>query len=223
MTIEEMHQQIEQETFNVDGLMPERIDEILNDMIYEFIRSVLPKKRNPYQEGIDDSVIAAKNLDTLKIHRKVIELVETNYDIETYRIPDNCLYPLYFEAFSHYSITPKPANREHPQKMFTGRIVDFEYLGEIMTNAITKSSYNSPLAMLADTHLKVVIDESFIIKGLYLSYLRLPQKVSISLGQNCDLPESVHSIIVNRAIAYILENSESERLQTKTALNQLNT
>ena len=222
MTIQDMHRRIEQECFHVDGLFPERIDEILNDEISAFVRSKLPKKRNPFQEGIDDSVIAAKDLDTLKVFRMPMPAPQMGTVSDTYQLPLECLYPLGFDCELHYSITGRPATTSHPRKISNGRMVDFEFAGEIMQNYIKKSDYKSPAGVLANGNLQLLKDKSFIVKELYLSYLRIPAQVSISLNHHCDLPESVHSLIVNRAIAYILENSESERLQTKAALNQRN-
>ena len=223
MTIQDMHRRIEQETFHIDGLFPERIDEILNDTIEDFIRSKLPKKRNFYQEGIDDTVIGAKDLDTLKVFREILtpdglpEIVS-----EGFVIPSTCLYPISFDSELYYSMTYKPATVDHPRKISYGRVIDFEYMGEVMSNAIKKSDYKSPLGVLVNSKLKVVKDKSFIIKELYLTYLRKPNTVSVISNPkvDCDLPENTHALIVNRAIAYILENSESERLQTKAAFNQ---
>lgn len=223
MTIQDMHRRIEQETFHIDGLFPERIDEILNDTIEDFVRSKLPKKRNVYQEGIDDSAIAAKDLDSLKVFRNPLvpdaipELISEGFDI-----PVNCLYPLGFDSEVYYSITYKPATLTHPRKIANGRIIDFEYMGEVMMNSVKQSDYRSPLGVLIDKKIRIIKDKSFIIKDLYLTYLRKPNVVDVISNPqvNCDLPESVHALIVNRAIAYILENSESERLQTKAAFNQ---
>lgn len=221
MTIEDMHRRIEQETFHVDGLFPERIDEILNDTIEDFVRSKLPKKRNAFQEGVDDSVIAAKDLDSLKVFRQMVPSDQISELVsETYPLPSNCLYPIGFDTELHYSISHKPSSTTHPRKISNGRIVDFEYTGEIMLNSIKKSDYKSPVGVLANQKLKIIKDKSFIIKGLYLTYLRQPAKVSVISNVDCDLPESTHSLIVNKAIAYILENSESERVQTKLAFNQ---
>jgi hypothetical protein len=224
MTIQDMHRRIEQETFHVDGLFPERIDEILNDTIEDFIRSKLPKKRNIYQEGLDDSTIAAKDLLTLKVFRQFLSPDNVTDPVSTgFNLPANCLFPLSFDTEIYYSITHKPSTLQHPRKITPGRIVDFEYMGEIMVNSIKQSTHKSPLGVLVNDRLRVVKDKSFIIKDLYLNYLKKPDKVRITLNPvHCNLPESTHTLIVNRAIAYILENSESERLQTKAALNQKN-
>jgi hypothetical protein len=226
MTITDMHRRVEQECFHVDGLFPERIDEILNDAIDDFVRAKLPKKRNPFQEGIDDSVLAAKDLDSLKVFRESLPLdnsLDGHVSVE-FPLPQNCLYPLGFDTELHYSITARPATENHPRKISHGRMVDVEFAGEYMLNTIEKSNFKSPAAVLADGSLRLLKDKSFIIKGLYLTYLRKPARVSVTSNPtvDCDLPESVHRFIVNRAIANILENSESERLQTKAALNQTN-
>lgn len=222
MTIEEMHIKMEQELFHVDGLDPERIDNILNDQIDKFVRSKLPKKRNFYQEGIDDSTIASKDLETLKVFFHDLGTGNKSAAGSSYILPENCLYPLAFDAMLSYSLTKKEATALHPEKLSPGRFVDFKLKGEVMDNELQKSTYKSPLAVILDGEIRVMEDKSFILKGLYLTYIKKPAKVSITLNNDCDLPESVHNLIVDNAIAYVLENSESERVQTKAAFNQKN-
>jgi hypothetical protein len=222
MTIQDMHVRIEQELFHVDGLFPERIDQILNDQINSFVRSKIPAKRNAYQEGIDDSIISAADLDTLKVF--YADLSPGNHTLTYYEfsIPENCLYPISFDAFSHYSISHKPATQDHPENVFSGRLIDITSASESRNNQVQKSDYRSPMGVLVGGKLNILKDKSFILKGANLTYIKKPAVVDLSSPTNCDLPLSVHAIIVDRAIAYILENSESERLKTKAAFNQRN-
>ncbi len=222
MTIQEMHQRIEQELFHIDGLDPERIDQVLNDEILNFVRTKLPKKRNLTGEGLDDDMLNAMDLSELK-RTVALGNIISEARTATFPLPEQpkCLYPIKFFAEVHYSLTRKPANTSHPVTYSPGRILDSEYEHEIAADPLLKSSYKSPAGVIEGDKLIVAVDKSFILKGVRLTYIKYPQKVSLSSSKDCDLSEHVHPLIVNRTVAALLEQSESQRMQTKVAMNNI--
>lgn len=76
-----------------------------------------------------------------------------------------------------------------------------------------------PLRMYINGSVKLVSDGNYTIPYYFLTYLKLPTKISV--GVNCDLPEHTHQEIVKLAVDMFLENNSSQRVQTYP--NQVNT
>ena len=86
-----------------------------------------------------------------------------------------------------------------------------------------KTTYLSPIAYIEDDTVKIVGDSSFIVSTCTLIYVKKPAIVSLSLGVNCDLPEGVHSEIVDLAISYAKTELNSPDWEKKLADLKLNT
>lgn len=71
-----------------------------------------------------------------------------------------------------------------------------------------------PIRMLRDDEILYISDGTYSITDCYLTYIRKPAEVDLTSNVTCDLPESVHSEIVNIAVKKILENIESQRYMT---------
>lgn len=76
-----------------------------------------------------------------------------------------------------------------------------------------------PLRLYVDGKVILVSDGSYTISYYFLTYLKLPTKISV--GTNCDLPEHTHQEIVKLAVDMFLENISNQRVQTYP--NQVNT
>lgn len=101
--------------------------------------------------------------------------------------------------------------------------------GDYLEHPFANTSSNRPVAIIhaGETpysvgRLQVITNERFILSNVDLTYIRRPAKVSLSLNISCDLPVHTHEEIVDKAILIILETIESRRVQSKSALNQIN-
>ena len=57
-------------------------------------------------------------------------------------------------------------------------------------------------------------DDIFIIESVKITYIRKPQKISLSLGLSCELPEHNHQEVVDMTVSSILEAFQDSRYQT---------
>ena len=102
------------------------------------------------------------------------------------------------------------------------RIIRAEEFPHYMNHPFADSTSNNPSGFVVNDLLEIHTNKRFILSKVKLVYIRKPAKVSLSLNVSCDLPEHVHEEIVDRTVADILETIESERLQGKMSLNNLN-
>ena len=98
------------------------------------------------------------------------------------------------------------------------RVVDNAEVYFMNRNPFAKSNIDSPLATVSENDIRVYQDgESFILKGIYADYIRIPASIDLSLSQDCELAEHTHQEIVDIAVKNVLEAIESPRYQTNSA------
>ena len=95
-----------------------------------------------------------------------------------------------------------------------------------------KTAYNTPIvrqpavALISDPttkymYMEVVVDAYTTLSGVILTYYRKPLRINTTTGvSKCELPESVHSEIVDLAVNMFITEGKY-RLQTKPS-NQSN-
>jgi hypothetical protein len=97
------------------------------------------------------------------------------------------------------------------------RVVDNAEVHFMNRNPFAKSVVDSPLATVSQEDIKVYQDgESFILKGIFADYIRIPAEIDLPLGQDCELADHTHQEIVDIAVKNILEAIESPRYQTNS-------
>ena len=57
----------------------------------------------------------------------------------------------------------------------------------------------------------IYTNDIFIIYVLKLTYLKIPEEISLTLGINCELPDHTHREIVDMTISGILEGITDPR------------
>ena len=78
-----------------------------------------------------------------------------------------------------------------------------------------------PLRLFKDNYVELVTDGNYIINFYYIRYIKLPTNIYLG-GPNCELPEHMHSEIVNYAVSLYLENTGDNRYQSnKVELNTI--
>ena len=105
-----------------------------------------------------------------------------------------------------------------PQSEVPVRVVDNADVYFMQQNPFAKSQLNSPLATISDVDIRVYQDaESFILEGISADYIRIPESIALTSGQDCELAEHTHQEIVDIAVKNVLEAIESPRYQTNSA------
>jgi len=105
-----------------------------------------------------------------------------------------------------------------PQAQVPVRVVDNAEVYFMQQNPFAKAQLNSPLCTISEDDVSVYQDaESYILEGITADYIRIPQNIDLSFGQDCELAEHTHQEIVDIAVKNILEAIESPRYQTSSA------
>ena len=105
-----------------------------------------------------------------------------------------------------------------PQAQVPVRVVDNAEVYFMQQNPFAQAQLNSPLCTISEDDISVYQDaESYILEGITADYIRIPQNIDLSFGQDCELAEHTHQEIVDIAVKNILEAIESPRYQTSSA------
>lgn len=69
--------------------------------------------------------------------------------------------------------------------------------------AFFKTQAESPISELAGGILSVYTDKTFIVSNTVVSYVRKPRRISLTLGQDCELAPMFHQTICDLTVEYI--------------------
>lgn len=84
------------------------------------------------------------------------------------------------------------------------RLTPSSSIASLQTAAFFATKHYSPISELNNNILYVYRDNSFIVSGIEISYISAPQTISLSLGTDCNLPETTHQKICDLTTEYIL-------------------
>lgn len=86
----------------------------------------------------------------------------------------------------------------------------------ILEDPFNTTKYTSPKYTVAENYIDIHTDTIFIVDYVRLKYIRIPRRMSLSLGVGCELPLHTHQEIVEMAIKSILEGIESQRYTSQS-------
>jgi len=93
----------------------------------------------------------------------------------------------------------------------------FSQLDDIFTmlkDPFNTTKYTSPLFTVRQNNIDIYTDNLFVVEQIKLTYLKLPNDISLSLGINCELPDHTHREIVDMTISSILEGITDPRYKS---------
>lgn len=181
----------------------------------------------------DDQMIAetnthTKNTDSIKsllVEKELTSVGSTVNGFIRYRLPNSTSdeYFLYVHSFSKVKGTYK----QHTNYVkVDNQLVKYRDLGKFI-----KTAYNTPIirqpavALVSDPttkymYLEVAVDAYTTLGNVVLTYYRKPLRFNTTDGASkCELPESIHSEIVDLAVNMFISEGKY-RLQTKPNNNQ---
>ena len=126
--------------------------------------------------------------------------------------------------------TTKVINNTRPTNGTTGTIVDnrlanSDQVATLMNTPFYKTSVESPISELRSNVLSVHCDDSLTVKRVYITYIRIPQTVSLTLGTNCEITEQFHQTICDLAVEYItsrIKDGVGNQMITQNTENRVN-
>ncbi len=103
-------------------------------------------------------------------------------------------------------------------KRHNNRLSGTDIIPSLNESSYWKSSHYSPISELEGNNLYIYRDNSFIVTGTGISYIRKPQPISLSLNSDCEFAdERVQRAICDLAIEYIkgtVQNVEGKQLKS---------
>lgn len=93
----------------------------------------------------------------------------------------------------------------------------FSQLDDIFTmlnDPFNTTKHTSPLFTVRQNNIDLYTSDIFIIDEVKLTYLKLPDNISLPLNINCELPDHTHREIVDMAISSILEEITDPRYKS---------
>lgn len=102
--------------------------------------------------------------------------------------------------------------------------VDAEDIGKYLETPHNKPYFEQPICFLEGNNLVVITDSYCSVNSIYIKYLREPRVLVLSVSNvakettTCELPEYACQEIVDLAVTILLENIESQRIQTQPVI-----
>lgn len=98
-----------------------------------------------------------------------------------------------------------------------------QYLSVVESSTFDKSKFNALNITLEDNVILIPNDEKFLVTVGMLNYIRKPAEVNLSLGIDCDLPDTgdVHNYICAKAAEELMLSIESPNWQARFETNKL--
>lgn len=84
----------------------------------------------------------------------------------------------------------------------------------LLNDPFNNTKPSSPLTTIRNNQIDIYTSDIFIIEKVKITYIRKPQKISLSLGLSCELPEHNHQEVVDMTVSSILEIFQDSRYQT---------
>lgn len=170
-----------------------------------------------------------RNSDSIKsllVERSLTQSGSTSNNVARFRLPYSSTdeYFLYVHSVSKVTGTYKQYTTE---TTVDNQLVKYRDLPKFMQTAYNVPIVRQPaVALISDPtskymYMEVVVDKYTSLKGVVLTYYRKPLRFNTTTGASkCELPESVHSEIVDLAVNMFITEGKY-RLQTRPS-NQSN-
>lgn len=217
--------------FAYQGLDHSEIDLQINHQIDLFIEAVVDKYygrelKIGVKEGFQEDVARLDNLRTLHVKNASVSLT-TNPDGSTFPLPTDYSHHIKTKVIASYTCVDVTTNVNSgvTKKTITNtltnqvRIGESENMENMRNHPFYKTRKESPLGEIANNIIQIYTDSSFNITQAFVDYIKKPAVVAYVEDINgnydplnsvtCDLPHTVHRIIVNMTVIAISKIIES--------------
>lgn len=235
MDVKSMHFEFKLKLDRIDTLSnPDfnvaEIDWLLNEAQLLIVKQRFTQNNNQ-QSGFETNTKRIGDLSTLVVKQPEqdgIIPIDNSIDLSTLKFP--FLYLL--RADADVQLNPNCIKR------VTLKYVQHDDLSEALKDPFNKSSLDSIVYTIGKTNASnspsiYIYPENFNVIKIFPEYLKLPNRISfggykfidgtISTTSNCELPEQIHSEIIDLAVQLASFNIENpEYIQLKNAKIQIN-
>lgn len=223
MTVQEMHYAVDQGLQKVgssvyDSFLPAEIDFWLNRAQDRFIKQRLHPVSDPKRLGYSKTV---KRLDDLRMITTIDYddgvSPSTTVQFVDFDLPVDYRFLINARVEMHYNGCGDQVSTSDPLVVRDLRVAEQDKVYSLQGSPFSKSTAENPLGFMYDENIRVFQDgKKFILKNIYIDYLRIPRQISLSLLSDCELAEHTHQEIVDITVRNMVEAIESPRYQTNT-------
>jgi hypothetical protein len=226
MTIQEMHIEV---GLGVQGLGPSRFDDFLPEEVdyalnkaqsrivkqsYNYDSRLRPKGFEQSQKRIDD----LKNL--LKTAQVVPAIATSAYDyVKQASLPADYMFGVNFKGrIKHKNCKPledRISITNPTTEVSNLRFVQHDDIDDVLKDPFNTTKIDGPLYTMENDKIFIYESAIFIVDLVFITYLKTPVKMSLSLQVDCELSEHLHSEIVEEAVQILLSDTGNPRVQQK--------
>ena len=94
------------------------------------------------------------------------------------------------------------------------KFIQLDDIFTMLNDPFNTTKYTTPLFTVRQNNMDIYTSDIFIIEEVKLTYLKLPEEISLTLGTNCELPDHTHREIVDMTISSILEGITDPRYRS---------
>lgn len=231
MTIDQMHIQLQLRLQKInsnafDNFIEEERDEYLNLAISRFVKNRFMPESNYMGEGFEQSQKRYDDLRTLVKKDESLTVTYVSGDVaqrgmfvDRGEFPTDYNYLVSIRCKVDYSrsgitfTVPDSARvpdgdegTDYKTWITKANIVQSDDIYELLKDPFNKTSPKEPIADISEDGIDVYTDDTFLIDGIIINYLKKPTTVSLSTSTDCDLPEHTHDEIVDMATELMLSD-----------------
>lgn len=201
----------------VRGILPESIDEFINESIVQNVRASLLGNAQPQQ---DVRTPQYTKVSALNAYYTLFVTYSFNKNI-SYKTANEgtiveCTLPETPLAITNFVVKYKAGDDKFVKR--DCRVIESERIHQTLNDYLNRASYDFPIVNLVKGHSDKRFDISLFtgdsrldVSGFDISYIRMPATVHLDedawesgnteTSVNCDLPEHLHRQIVETAVA----------------------
>jgi hypothetical protein len=132
-----------------------------------------------------------------------------------YDVPDG----YWFSLLEEINVTYDDCNGDEVSDRIEVKAIDLGKYSKYIKDPFNKPNKKRALRLMQYNKITIITDADTTAGYLYLRYVKEPDVVSLSGGVTISLSNHTHDEIVDLAVVLALENIESPRMQTSSALN----
>lgn len=197
---------------NVRSILPEQVDIILNTAQTDVLNQII---RENVGVGGDNSTNTNK-LYEVNVLKPLIKSLPKSLNNNVFELPSDLYFLISITADIYKEHKKTHESSDAFEEACNVRIINIARLAETLHDAVLKPTHFSPIACLKEKdnmHVycgrnKYTGNDSEI-KALYVHYIKKPQQVKLDTATgntnvSCEMDESLHEIIVRRAVELYL-------------------
>lgn len=217
MTVDEAQIELEitvdkRSTSQAPELSPEVQDYFLNEATARYVKTHY-SKNNIYKAGFEEIQKRTDDLRTLIVTEEMPVVVVPYEDANFVQVElEDTANQYWFYLRGRAQVTKENCGSQWKRV----KLVQQDDLEKVLDDPFNKPTYTRPVIYFENGNIICVSDSSFTIDSFKVTYLKEPAQVdSQSVPQvQWDMPEHTHKEIVQLAADIIIENIESQRIQT---------